>query len=124
MTHILKLEVEVPNQNLYDVLTTAVEGGIRYWLNDLDFKHVNVKRDKNLNVLLVSFVGDEDGKTYLITPEAIISAAQVILSNKVRVRKDIVAQITSISSQDDYDIDAQAADVLFQVAAFGDIIYG
>jgi hypothetical protein len=132
MNQKLVLSLEVPEQNLLDALTTAVEGGISYWVNnEEDFNKVSLERDADLNVTKLVFYGrgnvnDDDNKRYEIVPSDLVGAAQKILSRepKCEVSGSITGQIATLASKDFCDIDAWGADVLVQVAAFGEVVFG
>lgn len=142
----LKVEKEISLQLLHDVLTTAVEGGIGYWTDNGDFKNVTVRRDKELNVTAIFFEGtgqlpitykdrdpcfaprphNDSQFVYCIFPCDIVEAAQNILNSTGPDKFGFGAWSAAqeLTKGEDSDLDADAADCLVQVAAFGEVIYG
>lgn len=123
---VIAVNVELPVQNCYDAMTTAVEGAINYWLTDSDgddFHDVDVKRNEQSDVVLIAFAG-KDGKRYSISPSEIAVAWTRIIKCEANVRADLVRMIAGLACPDDCDIDAEGADVLVQIAAFGEVVYG
>lgn len=124
----IHIVVDVPEQLLLDVLTTAVEGGINYWADfvsvsrlqpDLSVNNVRLRPREEDAELAV------DDEVFQITHLRIGQAMQLVVSGDVLVRDDIRrAVLHAIADPDNADIDAEAADVLVQVACFGEIVYG
>lgn len=112
-------------QFLYDVMTTAVEGGCAYWAVGR-----NVKRDADLNVLEfeVADMEDPDGEYgwQKITPEKIEKALFKILTGEVKIGSHIARMFCGFPHRcnDMCDFDADGADCAVQVAAFGELIFG
>jgi len=124
----LTVERQVPLEQVYDVLTTAVEGGSGYWLfgEDVQPRSAQAIRNSDHDVTRIEFevvVGSNDDGRRVVTPQKIVDAAQKVLDGRVQVRPDLVDQIGTLGTGR-FDIDADAADVLVQVAAFGEIVYG
>src|SRR5687767_7752643 len=127
-THTLHLTHKVSNQLLMDVLTTAVEGGITYWVEVAD----RIERDADLNVLVVHGIkpdgGGPDGdesKRYTATLFTVMLGLSRLLGGRVKVDPAIIQSIHRALAEDDAgEIDAYAADVIVQVGLFGEIVYG
>lgn len=108
------------------ILTTALEaGGIHYWaqvrriIRDTDWGTVTFEvKSKEATGLDPQF--DEWLSVDVIKAQQAITK---ILSGDVKVARDIVAQFVGVA-QDDDDHDAIGADVVVQVAVFGQIIFG
>jgi len=90
-----------------DMLAIAVEGGINYWA------HVVSYDDLRATVLDAE---DEGSKSVTVTAADMARAAKTVCAMYPNTRG------AGYIRQD--NIDAEAADMIFQVAAFGDIIYG
>jgi hypothetical protein len=142
----LTVKKEITPQQLYDVLTTAVEGGVGYWVDNGDFKNVTVRRDKDKNVTALFFEGtgqipikykdrgpcfatrpqDDTQFLYCIFPIDIVEAAQKILNSKGpdEFGYGPWEAAHELTKGEDADLDADAVDCLVQVAAFGEIVYG
>lgn len=132
MTFTVQMKRELSRQFVLDVLTTAVESGysaVRYWGAFLD-----VQRDGDLNVTQFTVAEDEEAKEdgtgyhdwYVVTPETIVQAIQMVLDDPV-MSASVVGNyvVRAVRDDDAGDIDAEAADLLVQLAAFdGTVIYG
>jgi len=88
-----------------DMLTTAAEGGINHWAEVVEYTDTKV-----------TVIDHEDGTRYTVTAGGMTAAAKDVLrlypntAGARYIRED--------------DIDAEAADMIFQTAALGGIIYG
>lgn len=68
---------------------------------------------------------DEDNTRHDITPGMVERAMVDIYTGKIAVGKGILDSVTSAIMEEEYgEVDGDAADVIIQVAAFGEIIYG
>lgn len=119
---------------LADVIEVARFGAIDYW-TDTERAHpdqgtltVTVQRD-----LRDAIPADPAGLrrteptpgTFRIDPAAWSDAFTRIAMGRVRVRSDIVTAIrTALFEGDAGEVDAECADVLVQVAAWGSIVFG
>jgi hypothetical protein len=122
----IAVTITLPAKNCYDVLTTAAEGGSNYWLIDSDgedFIDAEVKRNEQNLVVLIAFTG-KDGKHYTISPAEIAVAWTRIIKCEAKVREDLVRMVAALACAENCNIDAEGADVLVQVAAFGEVRYG
>lgn len=100
------------------ILTTAAEGGINYWF---DAGSVVRGRDSWVTSLTAS---DEwgDGGTLTDQDDRLDRAASQVLTDRPGI--DTAAQLRNSIALQDLDLDAEAADVLVQIALLGDIVYG
>lgn len=122
-------------QDMNDVLTTAIEGGINYWAN-----YVRIARADDLTVVSIDLIDEEDADTIendgaiVMTVDAMVVArgVQMILAarggdadtaTKCRIRDDLFAQVMSLFGED-ADVDADAADCIVQAGLFGEVRYG
>ena len=116
-------------QFLTTILTTAVEGGINYWADTKDYAwqfeegmaawaHVNVRESNE---------GDEPGPWRTVTIDTIAHGLSVIKKRSdipylgTHVRKLIIG--ADYTLDEDGEIDADLADVIVQVALFGEVRY-
>lgn len=132
-------------QDCLDIIITALEGGIGYWS-----KCDPLERDENLNYLRTRvFVPAEDGETGLkpepehdyteeggyFGPVDYVCVGTLTAASVRKALKDILKGDTefpglkgAVAAADygdgDYDIDADLADRIVQVAIFGKEIYG
>lgn len=103
-------DVSLNEEDFFDIVDTAGYG-IGYWAIS------GVVDDDELNYTIKYFDGDERKKV-TITPSMIELAIEKILNGTVQCSDAIKSYIRSD------DIDADCADVIVQVAAFGEIVYG
>lgn len=107
-------------------IVTAAEGGINYWASDVKYiKANNAPRvEDDIEGFIACINGLEfkdaeagEGKIYKVSAEDVRKAADRIIHEHL-IRGDLAAGIVND------DIDADAADCIIQVAAFGKLIYG
>lgn len=128
------------HQLLEDVLITAIEGGINYWalVTDLSYEGVTatvLEADDAADYYEAWGFGgnwnwdainaDSSLTRYRITARALGAAMGKIARGEVEVNDRIARAITMANrNAADADLDADAADVIVQVACFGTIRYG
>ncbi len=109
-------------QFLADILTTALEGGIDYWAS---VKCIQRDMQGNPMGYQVRDCEDPSEPWCAVTRQSIVVAMQLVTDSSVKVREDIrTAVILADHNNDACDIDAEAADVLVQIAAFGEVVFG
>ncbi|KZM68858.1 hypothetical protein [Nocardia terpenica] len=114
-------------QFLTDVLTTAVEGGIGYWSELRGYLH----EAPHAHAVIVDY---EDGEKYHVDIETIAHGLnEVSRSHDVTGMNHKARQlITAANRENDFapagyrygDIDSEVADMVLQVALFGEVRYG
>ena len=68
---------------------------------------------------------DEGARDFTITYTDIVEAMMKLATGEVAIRSDIREEIgNAFINYDESDIDGEGADVIIQVACFGDVIYG
>jgi hypothetical protein len=108
-------------QFLSDILTTAVEGGINYWASIRD-----VKRDNNYSILSFECRDSvsEDDHWCKICVDLIDDTILQIVNRKVETYISFYNDIKLATSEEDAShIDAEDANDLVQIAAFGEIVF-
>lgn len=114
----LTLDHVITEDQFLDLVDTAGYA-IGYWADRAEV-HWGAT-DKKYSV----WEDDDDNTRHDITPAMVEQAMVDIHTGKIDVRRDIVKSITdAILAGDCDDIDGEAADVIIQVAAFGEIVYG
>lgn len=117
--HKVSVALEVQEQLLFDIMTTAVEGGINYWAYSL-----SVSREANLDVFAFSCKANGVYSRLDVDASKVLTGIQRVLSPGFSVRRDIREALTlSLAENDASNIDAEAADVIIQAALFGEITY-
>ena len=116
-------------QFLTDVLTTAVEGGINYWAQVTSYTwNTEVVADRGVTITDV----EDSGATVRVTVASIATALGKFTRGTaeeaaalVGVHPSYVSQIRTANRENDGgEIDAEYADMIVQVAALGEVIYG
>lgn len=132
MPYTVELRFVLEDQFLQDVMTTMVESGsdaLWYWD---DFEMVSVKRreDEYHEVMEFSFRcldGDGEEVRFTMTPLKVAKAIERTLSaDDEALCGQVISEyiISGVKDNDAGDIDAEAADVIAQVATFGEVVYG
>lgn len=128
---------------LANILTTAVEGGIGYWSQVVEYAWYDPTMQGGTaqpgpagggNAYAVLYVPEgPDGteKVYNLTPEVIAHGLRVIERDSRVIRSRIRGVIVACSRASDTapdglcgDIDADAADAIVQAGLFGEVIFG
>jgi hypothetical protein len=136
ITKSVELELSVSDQILFDVFTTALEGGINYWAGVVEY-NIWLKDDAGTTSLphnedLKGFFAiiidneDEDEKLIAIDRELIFEGLVACATKAVpfcgpRTRE--VARLLLLSDSD-VDFDAGDADCFVQAGLFGQVVYG
>lgn len=123
------------NRFLCDVFITALEGGIGYWsqaieyhwtLPDTDTKSVDESMD--IDGFFANIVDGEDGdKDHHIDAAVIERGLARIVSGEIKqLRSDIRATVMliNLTNGDEGDYDAETADCIVQAGLFGEVVYG
>ena len=97
-----------------DVINTACEGGINYWVDSFT---------RTLNHIRI--VESENAMTHNLTVMSLVNAMHLIINGVVRINSATRAEITEgVFTNDAGMIDAIGADAIVQVAVFGELTYG
>ena len=114
------IDLEIPDQRCYDLFITAIETGIAYWMNNgQDVRNISIVRSEDEDKFYesISFEHNIDGKGWVpctLTPISTVQLSAGIVSSRWP------NHLTDFLDENE---DAIIADVFFQVAAFGDIVY-
>jgi hypothetical protein len=121
-------------QFLSDILVTAVEGGINYWARVAEPVFAPHPDNRHNRLLVAVKVTDVDGGrdfqrldlTLKEIHQGIASLFDVNSDTAYAARPDIVESVRLAveTGQDAGEIDAEGADVIVQVALFGEVVYG
>jgi hypothetical protein len=125
-TQKVQIEMELKDAFLAAVLCTAIEGAIEYWAS-VPKDSVVSREDDYVSAKIVESEASTDGED---PKEKTIGYAE--LADGIRkallvnpLDPDIRASILQAVCEDDAGfIDAQAADVIVQMAVFGELVYG
>lgn len=111
----MKIEIEISNDVIEDILVTAFEGGINYWVDRIEFDGEGYASDwlqkGDAHVLLLH---DADGEEVheLTMPKLLEGISMAIAEGR------------SVFDSDGACVDADGADAIIQLALFKEIIYG
>lgn len=125
-----ELEVRVTKtltaENLADVITAAIEGGINYWASVRVYKWENLPFE---DVHAVIHDSQDDGKEYSVTVATIYQGLKSILEGSVKYNvgegPSVLAMAQAfVLSGDAGDVDAGDADNIVQAGLFSELKYG
>lgn len=120
-----KLNAEVSDQFILDVMTTMVESGALMWCDEV----TTVNRDEDLNVTRIGLIHEnpyDEGHVFkTIDSEKVVKAIQSILNGEHSITDYIVEYIRrGVRDDDAGDVDEEAADVIAQVACMDEVVFG
>jgi hypothetical protein len=109
-------------QFLADVIITAVEGGTGYWATAADYHW----SDDEPTTTRVKLTPEDDREAeYLVDIDVIAKGISEIKREVHSCRSDIRESILAGDRDNDAGvIDADGADVIVQIALFGEVVYG
>ena len=125
MKHILeaKLKISVTNEDIDDIMVTALEGGINYWCDKAtvigaplgEFASEQISHGGTLKLHDM-----EDNKNYLLTIDMLLKGIKMAIEDCYFSEYDW----HNGKELDTCNVDANVADVIIQLAIFGDVVYG
>lgn len=115
-------------QALFDVFTTACEGGINYWVKFRTY-HIVVSQVpwvEDLDGFRAEVIDIEDGKEYVIDSKVIARGIRKAYADRQRFSTYNQRAITALNfgKYEDADYDAETADIIVQFGLLGEVIYG
>lgn len=121
-------QVEFTNEDINDIMATALEGGITYWCGRVEVKDKDLKGQEYASdvishdgTLLIYDSEDED-EVWELTREKFINGLKKFLQ---LCDKEYFKSIDySIRELDISMIDAEDADIIIQYALFNEIVFG
>ena len=123
----VRATVRIPNQKIMDLITTAIEGGCRYWAK---FIFPNDYKEKYQNYAEIPF-NNENIEVYDIETDELLGylnrmsikvGLQLMADRKDLKGKQVPARHFKNLATDNED--AETADVFMQLAVMGEIVYG
>jgi len=119
----IELKVDIKDQDIDDIMVTALEGGINYWCGRVrpfnnDYKGGDYASDviSRGGSLILTDVEDED-ETWELTKKKFLSGlSKFLVRNSEPVMDD--------NTLDCGMIDAEGADMIIQYALFNEIVFG
>jgi hypothetical protein len=135
MSKTITMSIDISDQFLADVLTTAVEQGIGDWAVCSEINRC-VDGDGYDQYTIVSAVihdrefidsdGDDEPEFPMtkITTDTVALGMQRLMSGDIFVADDIASQISTSVREADCDIDSLAADCIIQAGMLNKIVFG
>ncbi len=116
----INYNVEVDNECIDDIMSTALEGGITYWCDDAEvvgdylgnYASEQISRGGTLKLH-----DTEEDKTYELTREKFLTGLAKVVGER---GLDVLIK----GKVDASNIDAEDADAIIQYAIFGEVVYG
>ena len=119
MSSFINIKIEIKDEQIDNWLCTAFEGGINYWCDSVEVKDNDYKGTKYASECIskggVIIVNDYPPSNIKVNKSSILQALVWLSNNKYTKVLDRLIN---------GGYDADDADVLFQVACFGRVIYG
>lgn len=145
----ITIQINLPDQFIYDVLTIAVEGGINYWavcseinrdaqygvisavLQDLEWHMTHARCEATCRMAgapkgaTCEEYDQIDFRDESIDYDTVVAGLTDLLAGRVEVAPYIREYIErGIREGDAGEIDAEAADAIIQAGLFGELVYG
>jgi hypothetical protein len=110
----IKIEIEVPQRVVEDILVTAFEGGINYWCYKVTGHKVGFASD---------WLTKGDGTPLNLHTEEGVKTLHIshLLDG---LSKAIAQGMCEADLNEDWHVDAEQADCIMQLAVFDEIMYG
>lgn len=128
----ININVEIKDQDIDDIVCTALEGGINYWCNSAQIgektyygKYASDQISRGGTLIIYVDEPFEEQETYTLTKAKLINGITQYLKDPV-MSKDILTRgkEKGIFEIDCCQVDAVVADIIIQYALFGEEIYG
>lgn len=122
--HRLTITMEIKHEVLAGLLVTAVEGGSNYWA-----QFESIERDSELNILKVTVVDRDESTSNVMTPSLMLAGLEHLANRISEEGKHSWSLKPSSAARHFCDAiqengDASTADVVLQMALFGEVLYG
>lgn len=126
-----ELDVRISNEDIDDIMVSALESGINYWCRKAEVKgdylgeYASDQISRGGELILHDI---EENKIYTLSKENFIEGVKkyIVAGNTGCIDRetDSIGIYTGKLGLDTGNIDAEAADCILQYALFGDVIYG
>ena len=117
----MKIEIEIPDQDIIDILTTALEGGSNYWYYLPDLSMLADSDEYLEDRIFNACVAGGSIPVHGIETDEYLG--EINLENIIRGIKLFIKIGTSEHTLDP-TMDANDADILFQYTVMGEVVYG
>ncbi len=117
----IKKTLNITDEQIDDIMCTALEGGIAYWCSEAqpvgeylgEWAHEQIARGGRLTL-----TDSEEGTTHELDKEKLLKGLELYLTNGGD------AEIVREGTIDTCEVDAIAVDEIVQYALFGEVVYG
>ena len=112
-------EIEVTDNDIEDIMSAALEGGVNYWTDCItrpdgdNAEYWDQELTKGTGVLIFRV----DGRTYMLMKDNFLTGLAKYLENPLY-------DCIDGNKIDPGNIDAECADMIVQYALFGGLVYG
>lgn len=131
-------KVMVTEEDVDDIVTTALEGGICYWCNRAEvkgeyigeFASEQIGKGGTLLLHVVEAFDDDETEWYELSKEKLLKGVKKYLEDESKPYNILCDSTDSVGSSKGYYVldcsmvDAIIADMIVQYALFGEIVYG
>ena len=119
----VNLNITVTSEDIDDIMATAREGGINYWCDKAtvvgnylgEFASEQIARGGTLKLH-----DAEENKNHLLTRDGLLKGIKMAIENNYFTDYGW----HNGKELDTCNVDAEVADVIIQLAIFGDVVYG
>lgn len=120
----ITVNTQVEYEDLQAIMTTAWEGGSDYWMDNYDIAFDRDKDTTNITELVFKATLDDTcpyPTTWHIIADHIARAIDKLFERPgyEQAKQDIINNLDELGA-----VDAETADVLVQLAVFGEVTYG
>ena len=118
-----RIEVNLTQQDIDDIMATASEGGINYWCRKAEVvgeylgKYASEQISRGGALILHDAESDDK---WGLTLEKFLNGVKLWLQNK----EDRYGAAKTDGTFDTWNIDAEMADMIVQYALFGEVVFG
>lgn len=119
----IEFTLSISDEDIDDIVCTALEGGITYWcrearvVGDYLGEYASEQISRGGELILVDSESDDE---YTLTKQKLLNGIRLAISN--HYYEDY--KWWNSNGIETYNVDADVADVIIQLALFEDIIYG
>lgn len=119
----IEFTLSISDEDIDDIMCTALEGGITYWcrearvVGDYIGEYASEQISRGGELILVDSESDDE---YMLTKQKLLNGIRLAISN--HYYEDY--KWWNSNGIETYNVDADVADVIIQLALFEDIIYG
>lgn len=110
---------------LSDVMITAIEGGMDYWVEILELNRVEDSNEYlgwRWDGMVIK--ADDEPEIYTVNLNDVARGVRLLCESKIDNDRVNAMRLANKTNGDDGGIDAMNADMAIQYAIFGEIVYG